>query len=336
MKRTSIWDVAKEAGFSITTVSHALNGYSDVSEKTKQRIKEAVKKLHYAPDVNARSLGGKAETTIALLVSDLKPKDESGLAFGVISGLYNSCIDNGYEFILLATSPEKQAQMGFLQLCRHKNVDGVVVMGLQTIDPYYDEIIESEIPCVLIDVNLSGQNICNVSIDNVDASCKAVDFLFELGHKNIGMINGKKVAAVSNERFSGYARSFLDHNMILDMDCVVSTDFSKENSYKKTVELLRRHPEITALFCASDLIAIGALEAVELFGKKVPQDIAVIGFDDIPLASYLFGGITTIRQDPYKIGRLAGNSICNMLNSNIFEHKVTASYELIVRNTAHP
>ena len=95
MKRTSIWDVAKEASVSITTVSRALNGYSDVSDKTRERIKEAVQKLHYAPDVNARSLGGKAETTIALLVSDLQPKDESGLAFGVISGLYHFCSDNG-------------------------------------------------------------------------------------------------------------------------------------------------------------------------------------------------------------------------------------------------
>lgn len=335
MKRTSIWDVAKEAGVSITTVSRALNGYSDVSDKTRERIKEAVQKLHYAPDVNARSLGGKAETTIALLVSDLQPKDESGLAFGVISGLYHFCSDNGYDFILLATNTAKQAQMGFLQLCRHKNVDGVVVMGLQTNDPYYDEILESEVPCALIDVTVPGKNICNVSIDNVEASCKAVNFLFELGHKNIGMINGKKVASVSNERFSGYARSFLSHDMILDMDCVVSTDFSRENAYEKTLELLRRHPEITALFCASDLIAIGALEAAKSLGKKIPQELAVIGFDDIPLASYLYGGITTIRQDPYEIGQLAGSSVINMLNNNVFESKVTASYELIIRNTAH-
>lgn len=150
------------------------------------------------------------------------------------------------------------------------------------------------------------------------------------------MINGKQAASVSNERFSGYARSLLNHNQLLDMSCVVHTDFSQNDSFRKTVELLKTHPEITAVFCASDLIAIGALQAADSLGRKSPQDLAVIGFDDIPLAAFLYGGITTIRQDPYEIGRLAGKAVNRMLKSEQFEHKVFAPYEMIVRNTARP
>ena len=137
--KVSIRDVAKEVGVSITTVSRALNGYSDVSAKTKQKILEAVEKLDYAPDANARSMGGKAEPTIALLTSELKSRDENGFVYGLINGLYQQCSANSCEFMLLVTDAVKQEKLSFPQLCKKKNLSGVVVTGLRTGDPYYKE-----------------------------------------------------------------------------------------------------------------------------------------------------------------------------------------------------
>ena len=169
MKKISIKDVANEVGVSITTVSRALNGYSDVSEKTREKIQEAVERLNYAPDINARSLGGKADTTIALLTSELREKDENGFVYGLIKGLFEQCSEQGCEFMLLATDKAKQEKLSFLQLCKKKNLSGVVVTGLRKDDLYYMEILKSEIPCALIDMKVSGKKKCNITIDNVSA-----------------------------------------------------------------------------------------------------------------------------------------------------------------------
>lgn len=333
MKRTSIKDVARVAGVSITTVSRALNGYSDVSLQTREKIEKVAEELNYAPDVNARSLGGMSDTTIALLVSDLQKKDESGLAFGIISGLYNACTKFGCEFILLATNAVKQEKTTYLQLCRQKNVDGVVVMGLRMDDPYYKEVLESVIPCALIDMGIESENICNISVDNIAAAKEAVRYLLACGHKEIGMINGEAAAEVSKERFTGYAKALLDAGILLKLEYLKDGDFKEVTAYEKTKELLLAHENITALFCASDLMAIGAIRAVKELGKRVPEDISVVGFDDIPIAQYVCGGITTVRQNPYEIGQMAGDALYHMLKKEKREERYTAASELIIRGT---
>ena len=210
MNKVSIKDVAKEAGVSITTVSRALNGYMDVSEKTRKHILEVVERLDYAPDLNARSLGGKADTTIALLTSELTPTNESGFVYGLISGLFRQCNDMGCEFVLLATNTMKQQKLSFLQLCKRKNLSGVVVTGLKVDDPYYHEILDSDIPCAIIDMPVRGRKKCEIAVDNVAASKEATAYLIGLGHRNIGMINGGKTADVSGQRYSGYVSALVE------------------------------------------------------------------------------------------------------------------------------
>jgi len=304
-KRINIRDVAKAAGVSITTVSRALNGYSDVSEETRKKIKEVASTLNYMPNINARALGGISETTIGLLVSDLQPYDYSNMAIGMITGVYEACAEYGCEFILLATDVERQSKQNFLQLCRKKNIDGIVATGLRTNDIYYKDIIKGDIPSVLMDINTSGKNLCSVSIDNVKASDDAVKYLIESGHRHIGMINGEHVAGVSKERFLGYEKALKESNIDLKKEYIKYSDFNEQKAYEDVISLMKGNKEITALFCASDLMAIGAIKAVEELGLRIPEDISVIGFDDIPVSKYISGGLTTIRQDPYKMGHLA-------------------------------
>ena len=331
--KVSIRDVAREVGVSITTVSRALNGYSDVSEKTKKKILEAVQRMDYAPDANARSMGGKPEPTIALLTSELKEQDENGFVYGMINGLFQQCSAFGCEFMLLVTNVVKQEKLSFLQLCKKKNLSGVVVTGLRTGDPYYKEVMNSDIPCALIDIKASGKYKCNITIDNVSASQKAVEYLIGLGHKKIGMINGQKIAEVSGERYSGYVSALLNAKIPLHLDYMRYGDFVEDTAFAQTKTLLEQHPEITALFCASDVMAIGAIRALEEMGLRVPEDVSVLGFDDIPIAKYVYKGITTVRQFPIAMGRAGGEAVCRMLNGEPVESELQLPYELVVRGT---
>lgn len=332
-RRIGIRDVAKTAGVSITTVSRALNGYSDVSEETRNRIMKIAAELNYTPNINARALGGIPETTIGLLVSDLQPSDYSNMAIGMITGVYEICAKHGCEFALLATDVERQSKQNFLQLCRKKNIDGLVVTGLRTNDVYYKDIIKGDIPSALIDINTNGKNLCSISIDNEKASDNAVKYLIELGHQHIGMINGEIVAEVSKERFSGYAKALKDAHINLNEQYVKYSDFKEEKAYEDVLLLLTRHKQITALFCASDIMAIGAIRAIEELGLRVPEDISVIGFDDIPVSKYINGGLTTIGQDPYKMGYMAGEAVYGLINKEDVFPKLIVPHEFKVRKT---
>lgn len=331
--RTSIKDLAKAAGVSITTVSRALNGYNDVSKQTKEKIEKLAKELNYAPDYNARSLGGKSGTTIALLLSGLKKTDEGGFTFGIISGIYQAALESHADFMLLTTNASMQNELNYLQLCRQKNIDGVVVMGIRTDDPYYDEIVQSEIPCAMIDIPARGKNVVSVSIDNVEAASKAVNSLLEKGHHKIGMINGSTTAAVSKDRLAGYSLALLDYHMDLNLDYIKYTDFDEQSSFEKSMELLLEQPDITALFCASDLIAIGSLRAAQALQKRVPQDLSIIGFDDMPTAKYISGGLSTVRQDPFNMGKVAGQAVAAMIRKEKTPSHITVPFKFIERNT---
>lgn len=333
LKKVSIKDVAREAGVSITTVSRALNGYMDVSEKTRKKIQDVVERLDYAPDINARSLGGKAETTIALLTSGLTPTNESGFVYGLISGTFQQCNEQGCEFMLLATNLVKQEKLSFLQLCKKKNLSGVVVTGLKLDDPYYHEILESDIPCAIIDMPVYGRKKCEITVDNIEASKEAVKYLIGLGHKNIGMINGGKTADVSGQRYSGYVAALLAAGIPLQLDYMRYCDFLEEEAFNKTKEFLHTYPEITALFCASDLMAIGTIRAVEDMGLRVPEDISVLGFDDIPIAKHVYKGISTVRQSPHEMGIAGGKAVWSMLQKEEIESKIILPHELIIRGT---
>lgn len=333
MKRVSIKDVAKEAGVSITTVSRALNGYSDVSEATRKRIQEVVERLDYAPDINARSLGGKAETTIALLTSELTPTNESGFVYGLISGLFQQCSQQGCEFMLLATNTVKQEKLSFLQLCKKKNLSGVVVTGLKVDDPYYHEILDSDIPCAIIDMQVHGKWKCNITVDNIGAAREAVNYLIGLGHKKIGMINGSKLADVSGQRYSGYVSALVEAGIPLQLDYTRHCDFLENVAYIQTGQLLSAYPEITALFCASDVMAIGAVRAIEARNQKVPEDISVMGFDDIPIAKYVYKGISTVKQSPMQMGIEGGKAVWRMLQKEDTGNKIILPHELVIRGT---
>jgi DNA-binding LacI/PurR family transcriptional regulator len=333
MKRATIRDVAKACNVSITTVSKALNGYPDVNEATKEGILKAAKALGYVPNTSARSLGGIPVKTIALLMSSLGQKDESGYIYELISSIYNECIKRGYEFILLATDSLRQKEMTFLELCRHKNLDGAVVMGLNMNDAYYKELEDSPIPCALMDMDVTGDNICLISTDNKSASYEAVEHLIKKGRKEIAILNGKENARVSRDRLLGYKKALEANGIPIDPDYIVYTDFSADDALEKAKVMLTRHKRIDAIFCASDLIAFGTLAAASEMNIQVPEDLSIVGFDDIFAARYAFRGLTTVSQNYYKIGSRATECVIDMVEGKQTPKRIVVSHDFIIRNT---
>lgn len=301
-KRTGIRDVAREANVSITTVSRALNGYDDVNEDTRKRVLDVAKRLNYTPNVNARSLGGISRNVLALLLSGLSKTDESGFVYGMISGMHQVAAEHNCDFIILTTDAQCQSVTGYLELCRQRGVDGVLISGLNNDELYYTELMNSEIPCVVVEGEFHSDNVCGISIDNEMASYEAVRYLVELGHRKIAMMNGKPSGDVSVRRQNGYSQALRNSGIDLDETWIYDGRYLQEEAYEQAKRMLAEHPDMTAVFCASDLMAVGTIRAIMESGRQVPEDISVIGFDDIPVAKYVAGGLTTVRQSFFEMG----------------------------------
>jgi LacI family transcriptional regulator len=332
---TTIKDLAKVAGVSITTVSRALNGYSDVSEKTRSRIKKLAQEMSYRPNAQAQSLVLKKTHTIGVIMSEIKSSNaKDAFAFEVLCGINDRASELNYEILLFSTNPKKQLKKSYSDLCMERNVDGAILRGLRVNDPYLKEVVhQSHFPCVLIDIPLAGEWVGHVTTDNVNGAKEAVNHLIQLGHRHIAMINGYDEAAVSHERLSGYLLALQGGEIPYDPALVLDGRFSEEGGMEAMNQILDTHPEVTAVFCASDLMALGAMKALEHRGRKIPESMSIVGYDDISIASYCSPGLTTVHQEKYELGYQAAQLLIDMLEGRKVRHKVMLTNQLIVRGS---
>lgn len=331
---TTIKDIAKAAGVSVTTVSRALNGYSDVNEKTRQKISRIAKELNYSPNTLARGLVMKKSKTIGMLVSGMdRASSKDNFTFEVLSGV-NECIsERDYDLVLFSTTTTKQREKTYSQLCRERRVDGAILQGMKIDDPYLKEVVESDIPCMLIDIPIESNSVGYVTTDNVLGAKRAVRHLIGLGHTKIALINGHNQAYVSKQRLKGYMEALMEAKLQVNDDWIVSGDFTEEKAEIVTEKLLKEHPEITAVFCASDLMALGAMKSAKAAGIHVPEHLSVIGYDNILLAAYSNPALTTISQNKFELGYQAANSLIDMLEGNSRSNVVTLATDLVIRES---
>ena len=334
MERVTIRDVAKKAGVSITTVSKALNDYTDVNPDTRKHIQEIARQMNYVPNAAGRCMGGRVDKVIGLLINDLRPMDPSGAVYGVLSGVCHACQDNNIEFILVTTDSVQQTQRPLKVLCLKKQLTGLVCTGIRLHDPYLQQLDEIDIPCAFIDIRTSSPDVLNITMDNERAAYEAVSFLIKNGRRNIALVNGSSEADVALLRGSGYRRALTEAGLVLRPDRMLMADFDSSLAYAKVKELLERDGAVDALFCSSDVMALGACKAIEELGLTVGDQVAVVGFDDIPEARYLYGGLTTVRQDFYLTGYMAGKAIYEKIEGKADVHVDNMMYELVIRGSA--
>ncbi|BBI35786.1 LacI family DNA-binding transcriptional regulator [Cohnella abietis] len=331
----TIKDIAKAAGVSVTTVSRALNGYDDVNEETRKKIKKVAKELSYSPNAVARSLVSKKTRTIGLIISDInRAGAKDAFSYEVLCGINDRTGDLNYDLLLFSTNPSKQMEKSYTALCKERNVEGAILSGLRLDDPYLQEVIEQNVfPCVLIDIPKTGDNVAHITSDNRLGAAMATRHLLESGHRNIALINGHSQAFVTEERYHGFRDALEEYDLLSNAELVYDGSFSEDGGAEAMYQILIRHPEVTAVFCASDLMALGAIRTLERMGRKVPEDISIIGFDDITISAYCSPKLTTIRQDKYELGYQSAQLLIDMLESRTENRKIILSSQLIIRES---
>jgi DNA-binding LacI/PurR family transcriptional regulator len=331
---SSIKDVAKKAGVSVSAVSKVFNGYTDVSEKTKEKVMATAKELNYFPNIVAKNLSQKQTKTIALILSNF---DEGcgpdGIIFKILSGILNACVDNEYELLIFTTTQSQQQKKSYYQLCTERKVAGVIIFGLKTTDRYFKEIVESRIHSVVIDADTVGKNTSSISIDNVQAAKDGVNYLMKKGHRKIGFINGHRNAVVSMQREEGYAYALREANIEINADLVCEGDFEEDKAYLLAEEYLKKNKDVTAVFCASDLMAIGFMRRCQELGINVPEQISILGFDDIDLSKYVTPTLSTVRQEFYSMGYEATKLLIHSIKTGQFGEHKNLSQKIVDRNS---
>ncbi|GIO34055.1 MULTISPECIES: LacI family DNA-binding transcriptional regulator [Paenibacillus] len=310
----TIKDVAKHANVSTTVVSKALNGYSDVSEETRRKVLKAVEELNYSPNMLAKNLKQKVTKSIALIFSNFEYSNgKDGVLFKMMTGIFEAASHYNYEVLLYTRSLSEQQDKSYWQFCKEHKVSGALITGLKTTDPYFLEIVDSNFPCVVIDADITGSYTGSIMTDNIAAAKCAVQYLIDHGHRRIGMVNGHNYAVVSKERLEGYRQALAENGIPYDPSLVVNGDYTEEYAYELADSYLREHPEMTAVFFASDLMAIGFMSRCRELQIGIPEKLSIIGFDDIVLSGYTTPRLTTIHQDFQKMAFLAFEQMIRIL-----------------------
>lgn len=309
----TIKDVSKRSGFSITTVSKALNNYSDISDKTKQKILDLVEEMGYVPNLSARSLVSKKSYTIGIIFEEVTGVGLQHPLFSKILESFKSKVEaSGYDIMFLSKSIGNE-KGSYLEHSKRKQVEAILVLCGEYNSKEMLDLYKSTIPTVVIDFNLA--NVCNITSNNKQGVDQAVKYLHDLGHKFVGNIHGGLYLEIGRQRKDYFEASLANYGLEYYEEFMESGNFfSKENGYDAMTNILKKEKQPTAIFCASDMLAIGAMQAIRESGKKVPEDYSIIGFDGIDLGQVLSPRLTTIRQDTNKMGKIAANQILQMIN----------------------
>lgn len=330
----SIHDVAKEAGVSVATVSKVINNYPDVSDKTRKKVSQTIKRLKYHPNVAARGLvKGRSWTVGVFLTTPFTNPFVTELLEGIKTALQNS----GYDLLHLSTRFDDPSY-SFVEHCLSRNVDGVVGFGVDRNDPHLEELLDSDIPTMFVDADIRGRRAGYITTENKAGIMQAVEHLTELGHSRIAFVSGELNKAVGVLRHEGYVEGMKMHKLPVQSDYVKVSDYSMEGGTRAMTELLELKERPTAVICTSDMMAFGAINVIHRSGLSVPEDISVIGFDNTYYSEIFSPALTTVNQNIRSIGSRAIETLIAMIeNSEFTPSVVTEPSNLVVRcTTAKP
>ncbi|MFG6117896.1 LacI family DNA-binding transcriptional regulator [Thalassobacillus sp. B23F22_16] len=310
----TIKDVAKRANVSTATVSRILNNQPGYTEKTRLRVQQVIEELSYKPNAVARSMKSRNTQTIGVLFPDVS----SMLSSEILHGIESVAHENNSSVIVCHTAADGMRTNKYLKLLHEKRVDGVIFVSETLSDEYYETIKSMEVPLVLVSTVSYKHQVPYVKVDDRHAAYTAVNHLIENGHKNIGMISGNEQDMIAGRpRVEGYKEALFHNGLPFEEKNITYQDgFSFVDGKEGAVQLLEQIPEVTAIFAASDDIAIGAMSALHKMGKKVPDDISIIGYDDLPIAEMMIPPLTTIAQPFSKMGANASEMIFQMLEDD--------------------
>lgn len=325
--------IAEKAGVSTATVSRVLSGYPGVSEKTKKKVMKVTSQLNYEVDGIARSLRQKKTYKIGVIFENVLSQFYSTLAKS-IEGVANKY---GYSVILCNADDDPEKELKYLKVLRSSRVDGIIIAPTGKNSDYVNNLLQTNIKVVLVDRLIDGVDCDAVLVDNEKGAYIAVKYLVDNGYKKIALINGFIDRTTGRERLNGYIRALKESNISVNNNFIKIGDFKKRSGILLSEELLKNQDKPEAIFAANLDLTLGTLLTVKKLGLKIPEDIAIIGFDDSDWAQILEPPLTVISQPVYDLGSTAAELLIKNIEENDDSKRekliITLNTKLIKRNS---
>lgn len=330
---TTIKDIAREAGVSYSTVSRVVNNFEYIKPETRERVLTAMTRLGYVANQQARSLVGGRSQVVGLLIHAF----DSPYIGLIIQGIDEAVAEAQYDLMLYTTHRRKARESTFVASLTRGLADGLLLVLPRDTKAYLDTLGRQGTPFVLVDYKPESSEIPAVCATNFEGAYDAMMYLIELGHRRIGFITGDMETGSANERLRGYQAALADCGIPLDSDLIYQGDFFQFSGLQGAKQLLSLDTPPTAIFASNDMMAFGVYEAIRARGLRIPYDVSVIGFDDVPQAAQVHPGLTTVRQPMEEMGRLATQMLLRWIADD--EQRpgyVELPIELVVRDSCCP
>ncbi|UTZ44163.1 substrate-binding domain-containing protein [Vibrio campbellii] len=313
-------DIAKLAGVSTSTVSHVINKTRFVSEEISGRVNNAAKELnYYAPSALARSLKVNRTKTIGMLVTT-----STNPFFGeVVKGVERSCYQKGYSLILCNTEGDNERMRESINTLLQKRVDGLILM-CSSLEGERIDVFERypDIPVVVMDWGPMLFTSDKIQDNSLRGGYLAAKYLIDCGHKEVGCITGPLIKHQAQMRYEGYKRAMLEAELEFNANWIVESDFECEGGYQAFKKMVERGPLPSSIFVSNDMMAMGVINAANELGIQIPEQLSIIGYDDIHIAKFMSPSLTTIHQPKYRLGQAAVETLLRKLDEKFVEAQV--------------
>jgi LacI family transcriptional regulator len=325
----TIQDVARTAGVSVSTVSRVLNEKDDVASETYEKVQRVIAELGYASSLAAKSMRSRKTNVIGLVVHDL----EQSFCLNVVKGVNRAIEQLDYDLLVYTGGNSRDRSWAVRERQYVSLLNGSITDGIIVVTPTA-ETFSTHYPLVAVDPHLDSADFPAVIATNHIGALSAMEYLLSLGHRRIGFIGGRPDLQSAIRRLQGYKDSLQQANIPFDPGLIQIGDFTQETGYRCAQNLLALPVRPTAIFAANDKSAIGAIEASTEMGLTVPEDLSIIGFDNIEEASFVNGGLTTVDQFIGDMGRVAVKMLVNLIQGHLLENQIyRMPTQLIMRNT---
>jgi LacI family transcriptional regulator len=332
MART-LEEVARLAGVSRSTVSRVINEHPSVKAETRQLVWEAIRQSGYRPHAVARSLVTKRTQIVGMVIPEVVSNLFTDPFFPILlRGATETCNEHGYQLMLSLFSSSADRQEIYQGLVQNAYLDGVIVASAAVDDPLISDLLRDGMPFVAVGRS-PIERVHSVDVDNVGGTEMAMAHLISLGHRRIGTITGRPDMTAGQDRLEGYRRALTAHGITIDEDLIADGDFTESSGMAGMQRLLQAEP--SAVFVASDMMAVGALRALRQAGLRVPQDISLVSFDDIPIASATEPPLTTVRQPIGRMATLAVETLLDLIEvPGSGPRRIVLPTELVIRESS--
>ncbi len=322
----TIKDIADKLGIAVSTVSKGLNGATDISDSTRQMVLDAAVELGYS----VKKIKMNRKNKLCILVKNMNYESTDNFGYEIITGFQISACRRNWEVSIIPYDKDTLGNRKFDAFMLENSFSGALLLGLTPDDPYMLQIKTSTIPAVLLDNFIPGSNTGYIGADSFEGISMVIDELIKLGHKNIAMLNGDKGSMVTDERCSAFISAVESHGLTVNTSLIKYGDYTADCVAKYIPEIIAGGA--TAIVCGSDIIAVGVLNQLSHMGLRVPDDISVTGYDNLPIAQYTIPPLTTVHQDRMALGKVAFSLLDNLIQG-IPVSKILLRPRLVVRGS---